>query len=113
VALKKKRTAKKPEPTAEKKRPGRRKGVPNKITGDIKRALARAFKKVGGVKYLEALANSDPRTFCTLLSKIVPQEREASAAEAGSGGPTIIKLITRVPASPEQPGVLRIVNEVL
>lgn len=113
MALKKKRAAKKSEPAAEKKRPGRRKGVPNKITGDIKRALARAFKKVGGVKYLEALANSDPRTFCTLLSKIVPQEREASAAEAGAGGPTIIKLITRVPASPEQPGVLRIVNEEL
>lgn len=113
MALKKKRLTKKPEPAAEKKRPGRRKGIPNKITGDIKRALARAFKKVGGVKYLEALANSDPRTFCTLLSKIVPQEREASAAEVGAGGPTIIKLITRVPASPEQPGVLRIVNEEL
>lgn len=113
MAVRKKRLTKKAEPAPGKKRPGRRKGVPNKITGDIKRALARAFKKVGGVKYLEALASSDPRTFCTLLSKIVPQEREASAAEAGAGGPTIIKLITRVPASPEQPGVLRIVNEEL
>jgi hypothetical protein len=113
MAVKKKRLTKKAEPSAEPKKRGRRKGVPNKITGDIKKALARAFKRVGGVKYLEALANSDPRTVCTLLSKIVPQEREPSAAEAGAGGPTIIKLITRVPASPEQPGVLRLVSEEL
>lgn len=113
MAVRKKRGAKKSEPVPEKKRPGRRKGVPNKITGDVKRAISRAFKKVGGVKYLEALANSDPRTFCALLSKIVPQERETPAGEGGASGPTVIKLITRVPASPEQPGVLRIVNEEL
>jgi hypothetical protein len=107
-----KKNAVKSETSVLKKR-GRKKGVPNKITGDIKKALARAFKKVGGVKYLEALANSDPRTFCTLLSKIVPQEREAPAGDTAGSGPVIIKLITRVPASPEQPGVLRVVNEVL
>lgn len=111
MALTKKNAAK--SETSVLKKRGRKKGVPNKITGDIKKALARAFKKVGGVKYLEALASSDPRTFCALLGKIVPQEREAPAAAAGEAGPVIIKLITRVPASPEEPGVLRLVNEVL
>lgn len=106
--MKKKRTNKAESPPPKKR--GRPKGVPNKLTGEIKRALARAFKKVGGVKYLEALATSDPRTFCTLLGKIVPQEKEQTVGEAGSGGPTVIKLITRVPASPEQLGVLRVVN---
>jgi hypothetical protein len=92
------------------KRRGRPKGVPNRITGEIKKALARAFRKVGGVKYLEALATSDPRTFCALLGKIVPQEKEPAGEAAGAGGPTVIRLITRVPASPEQLGVLRVVN---
>ena len=115
MALAKKKPAKKrpgKEPAPEPKKRGRPKGVPNKVTGDIKKAISSAFRKVGGVKYLEALADSDPRTFCSLLSKIVPQERDTPAGDAG-GGTTIIRLITRVPASPEQPGIMRYSTEEL
>jgi hypothetical protein len=52
--------------------PGRPKGVPNKITLSVKEAIERAFERVGGVSYLETVARSDPRTFCALLSKLLP-----------------------------------------
>ena len=51
---------------------GRQKGTPNKFTGDAKAAIAAAFDEVGGKDYLVALAKSDPRTFCSLVAKIVP-----------------------------------------
>ena len=56
------------------KRPGagRKPGVPNKITADLKTALKDSFGLVGGVKYLVELAKNDPRTYCTLLGKLVP-----------------------------------------
>lgn len=52
--------------------PGRPKGAPNKITRDIKQAIAEAFEKAGGVDYLVKLASEDPRTFCALVGKVIP-----------------------------------------
>ena len=56
------------------KRPGagRKPGVPNKVSADLKTALRDSFGLVGGVKYLTELAKNDPRTYCTLLGKLVP-----------------------------------------
>ena len=51
---------------------GRAKGTPNALTVSIKEAIERAFERVGGVSYLETVARSDPRTFCALLSKLLP-----------------------------------------
>lgn len=51
---------------------GNRKGIPNKLTVSIREAIERAFERVGGVSYLETVARSDPRTFCALLSKLLP-----------------------------------------
>ena len=51
---------------------GNRKGIPNRQTVAIKDAIERAFERVGGVSYLERVAHSDPRTFCALLSKLLP-----------------------------------------
>lgn len=51
---------------------GRKPGVPNKVSADLKAALNDSFGKVGGVKYLVELAKNDPRTYCTLLGKLVP-----------------------------------------
>lgn len=52
--------------------PGRPKGVPNKATKALKDAILHAFDKVGGASYLERIAESDPKTFCTLLGKVLP-----------------------------------------
>jgi hypothetical protein len=53
---------------------GRKKGVPNKLTTDVRNAINEAFDRAGGIDYLVNLATSDPRTFCTLLGKIVPTQ---------------------------------------
>ena len=51
---------------------GRSKGTPNKITLSVREAVERAFDKLGGASYLEHVGRTDPRTFCALLSKLLP-----------------------------------------
>jgi hypothetical protein len=55
---------------------GRPKGVPNKITADLKRAIleaAEAAGKEGGtVGYLTTQATENPASFMTLLGKVLP-----------------------------------------
>lgn len=63
--------------TTGKKFGGRKKGTPNKLTATVKQAVLEAFDKVGGVKYLQKVAADDPKTFCTMLAKIIPSEIEA------------------------------------
>jgi len=53
---------------------GRQKGIPNKITTDVRQAILQAFHKAGGVAYLTKVANEDPKVFCALLGKVVPAE---------------------------------------
>lgn len=52
--------------------PGRPKGLPNKVTQSVKEAIERAFEKLGGMDYLVHVGQTDPRTFCALLSKLLP-----------------------------------------
>ena len=51
---------------------GRAKGTPNKLTVSIREAIERAFDKLGGQDYLVHVGRTDPRTFCALLSKLLP-----------------------------------------
>jgi hypothetical protein len=51
---------------------GRKKGVPNKATAALKDAILNAFSQVGGEAYLVTVAQTDPKTFCTLLGKVLP-----------------------------------------
>ena len=53
---------------------GRPKGVPNKTTTDMKLAILEAFERAGGADYLTRLADEEPRTFVTLLAKVLPNE---------------------------------------
>jgi hypothetical protein len=56
---------------------GRKRGVPNKLTAHIREAVENAFSAVGGEDYLVKVAKKDPRTFCTLLGKILPTQVDA------------------------------------
>ncbi len=56
---------------------GRVKGAPNKATAAVKEAIVAAFHEVGGKDYLVEVARSDPKVFCTLLSKLVPAQVRA------------------------------------
>jgi len=60
--------------TTGKKFGGRQKGTPNKTTRDMKAAIIEAFEMAGGVDYLHMLAHDEPRTFATLLAKVLPSE---------------------------------------
>lgn len=55
-----------------KKTGGRIKGVPNKLTTDVKEAIVQAFDMVGGPEYLRTLATTNPTAFCSLLGKTIP-----------------------------------------
>ena len=52
--------------------PGRPKGMQNALTVSVREAVERAFEKLGGASYLEHVGRTDPRTFCALLSKLLP-----------------------------------------
>ena len=66
-------------PTAEKRKPpaagkGRKKGTPNRVTGEVKQMILDALDGAGGVDYLQARAK-DPKTasaFLTLVGKVLP-----------------------------------------
>ena len=51
---------------------GRQKGTVNKLTVSIRDAIEHAFEELGGTSYLVHVGRSDPRTFCALLSKLLP-----------------------------------------
>lgn len=57
---------------------GRPKGVPNKTTQTVKEAVVEAFSRVGGAKYLETIAKTEPKAFLTLLGRIIPTELTGS-----------------------------------
>lgn len=52
--------------------PGRPKGMQNKLTVSIREAIENAFTELGGMSYLVHVGRTDPRTFCALLSKLLP-----------------------------------------
>jgi hypothetical protein len=51
---------------------GRPKGSLNKTTAALREALKQSFEEVGGVDYLVKLARTDPKTYCRLLAKLIP-----------------------------------------
>jgi hypothetical protein len=57
---------------------GRQQGTPNKIAANIKAGILAAYEQAGGEEYLLQVAKTDPRTFCTLLGKVLPTQIEAS-----------------------------------
>ena len=52
--------------------PGRPKGSQDKLTVSIKDAIQNAFTELGGASYLVHVGRTDPRTFCALLSRLLP-----------------------------------------
>jgi hypothetical protein len=51
---------------------GRKPGVPNKITTDLKEMILGALDEAGGVKYLTQQATKSPGAFLTLIGKVLP-----------------------------------------
>lgn len=57
--------------------PGRPKGVPNKVTADIREMVRGALEDAGGREYLTLQAEVNPTAFMALIGKIIPKEIEA------------------------------------
>lgn len=75
--------------TTGKKFGGRKKGTPNKSTVKIKTAVMEAFEKCGGAKYLQKVAEEDPKTFFTLLARVLPAEIQADINHSGDIDQTV------------------------
>ena len=58
---------------------GRKPGTPNKLTTDVRAAILGAFNKLGGEDWLVRLARRDPKSFATLLGKLVPTHDVSSS----------------------------------
>lgn len=64
------------------RRGGRKPGVPNKLSGSAKAALAEAFHLLGDVPALVAWAKDSPGQFYLIWSKLLPHE-----VSGPNGGP--------------------------
>lgn len=53
--------------------------MPHQKTLDLRIVIRRALDRAGGEDYLVGLAQTDPRTFCALLAKVLPTNVEVSA----------------------------------
>lgn len=60
------------------KQGGRKKGVPNKITTDLKTMILTALEEVGGKEYLKIQAFANPNAFVGLVGKILPKDINAT-----------------------------------
>src|SRR5690242_11965451 len=53
---------------------GSRKGIPNKITADVRTMILAALDHVGGQDYLAQQARDNPKAFLSLLGRLIPTQ---------------------------------------
>lgn len=53
---------------------GRKRGVPNKVTAQLKDMIMTALDEVGGIEYLKFQANENAKTFLLLLGRVLPMQ---------------------------------------
>lgn len=53
---------------------GRKKGVPNTLTADLKEMILGALDDAGGRSYLTEQARTSPGAFLTLVGKVLPMQ---------------------------------------
>lgn len=69
------------QPAAPKKLGGRKPGVPNKTTRDVKAKILKALDMVGGEKYLAQVARTHPAAFIALVGKVLPMQVRAEVTD--------------------------------
>ena len=70
--------------------PGRPKGVPNKVNGLAKDAVARVFEEIGGIANMAMWAKDNPTQFYQLYAKLIPVQVDG----AGENGEHLISGVT-------------------
>jgi hypothetical protein len=79
---------------------GRPKGVPNKFGVGLKGAILQSFAEVGGIKWLNKLAESHPPVYATLLGRVLPLE-----VTGAGGGPLIVSWDMSGFSTPNAPAI--------
>jgi hypothetical protein len=77
----------KPGPAPGQRFGGRKKGTPNKLSGDVKAMILAALDKAGGVDYLLRQSTDCPTAFLALVGKVLP------LTLSSDGTPITIKII--------------------
>ena len=75
---------------------GRVKGVPNKVTKELKEMILGALDDVGGQAYLARQADENPTAFMALVGKVLPMTVNA-AISTTSTSDELRNLIGRLP----------------
>lgn len=60
---------------------GRKKGVPNKVSGTLKDMILTALENEGGIEYLRLQAKENPQAFMTLVGKVLPMTVQGTGEE--------------------------------
>lgn len=76
--------------------PGRPKGVPNKITLEIRKMIEKALVDVGGADYLARQADENPVAFMGLIGKILPKDVNLTAEVSG-----VVSIVRSFVSKPE------------
>lgn len=83
-----------------KKTGGRKKGIPNKFTGELREMILNALAGAGGVEYLKARAVDTPGPFLALVGKVLPLQ---VTGEDGKAIPVAVQfVIQQAPNSENQ-----------
>lgn len=53
---------------------GSRKGIPNKVTADVKAMVLEALSEAGGAEYLFMQAFDNPKAFLALVGRVLPMQ---------------------------------------
>ena len=69
---------------------GRPKGIPNKVTGDLRAMILAALDAAGGAEYLRRQSEASPAAFMTLVGKVLPTT--ITGPPAGEGTPVSIEV---------------------
>lgn len=70
---------------------GRKRGTPNKLTGQVKEMILSALDEVGGADYLVLQARENPVAFMGLVGKVLPM----TISGPGENGEHVVTTITR------------------
>jgi len=75
---------------------GRKPGVPNKLSGDVRAMILGALEGAGGQAYLQRQADENPGAFMTLLGKVLPTQLTGA-----DGRSLTLHVVTGVPREEE------------
>ena len=76
---------------------GRPKGIPNRVTSDVRAMIHGALDELGGQAYLVQQARENPGAFLTLIGKILPKEIKADVSTVSASPEKLRELLASMP----------------